>query len=132
MESNISGGDGNDSVNGGPASDTLDGNGGDDTLVGDGGRDNLAGGLGSDTLNGVFRNDTFNQTVGQDTLIGGQRPAGRSAPTIVNELAPEIPLFMSPQAPHTKEDTEHKLADQSVTRIDEVFMDSLLPKLLEV
>ena len=51
----------------------------DDTLFGGSGRDNIAGGLGVDRLNGVIRDDTFQQSTGQDTLFGGNRPAGRTA-----------------------------------------------------
>jgi hypothetical protein len=83
--------------------------------------DGLAGGQGNDTLNGVFRNDAFSEVIGRDTLIGGQRPAGRPAPipaTPEPANAPSEPLFMTRQVDNDD--------------IDELFTGSLLPELLEL
>ncbi len=135
----ISGGAGNDRIVGGPGRDLLDGDGDDDTLFGNAGRDNLAGGLGNDTLNGVFRDDAFNNVVGPDTLIGGQRPAGRPASPIalISDAATDSQRSQPPPALTNDEASDgqgsgpENRTDES-QGIDDVFVGSLIPELLEL
>ncbi len=132
----IVGGDGDDLLRGGAGRDLLDGDDGDDTLDGGGGADDLAGGLGNDTLNGIFRNDSFNQVVARDTLIGGQRPAPRSAPVIPldPESEPESPLLLSPPILIDGEaiDDQSSVAEENIISIDTAFSEQLLTQLLEL
>jgi Ca2+-binding RTX toxin-like protein len=121
----IRGGTGDDFVSGGGGRDSIDGDEGADTLFGGGGADNLAGGIGDDTLNGLPRNDSFNAVIGQDTLIGGNRSEGRPAParmlTPTVAASADIPFFQSPP-----------LFSKETKEIDEVFLEPLLPELLEM
>lgn len=135
----VTGGEGNDRIVGGPGRDLIDGDGGDDTLFGNAGRDNLAGGLGNDTLNGVFRDDAFNNVVGPDTLIGGQRPAGRPASPIalISDAATDSQRSHTPPALTNDEasDGQGSGPDNGTDEaqgIDDAFVDSLIPELLEL
>lgn len=117
----IRGGGGTDLVIGGGGPDLLDGDADDDTLFGGGGQDDIAGGLGVDRLNGIDRDDTFSQVVGRDTLIGGSRPAARPANVSVTT------------APLTQTDRpQFQNAPEFTDEIDEAFLDSLIPELLEL
>ena len=71
-----------------------------------------------DSLNGTTRDDAFSQQVGPDNLIGGIRPEARPAPIAGK---PETPQFRIPQL-------EVKSGDE----IDEAFLQSLLPALLDL
>jgi Ca2+-binding RTX toxin-like protein len=120
----IDGGDNADLLLGGSGRDSIDGVDGADTLYGGGGADNLAGGIGNDSLNGLPRDDSFNDVVGRDTIIGGNRPEGRPAPVSVlgqPAIEAEVPLFQSP-----------RLYSEETEEIDQVFLDPLLPELLEL
>ena len=102
----------------------LDGENGSDTLAGGGGRDDLAGGLGEDQLSGTIRADDFSEEVERDTLLGGNRPEGHPAPVQALKLSSkeaEVPLFQSPQR-----------ISELEKEIDEVFLQPLLPELLEL
>ena len=71
-------------------------------------------------LNGVERDDTFDAIVGRDTLLGGQRPSGRSAPVSTDQEPAgkeEMPIFQNSLA--------------YIEKIDEAFGKLVLPALLE-
>ncbi|MCC5645433.1 cadherin-like domain-containing protein [Nostoc sp. CHAB 5824] len=74
---NLSGGNGDDSLNGTAGNDSLSGGNGKDTLNGNGGNDTLVGGNGADILNGGDGNDLLQgddseeSGNGKDILTGG-------------------------------------------------------------
>ncbi len=70
--SELSGGDGNDSLCGGDTSDRLQGEDGDDTLLAREGFDTVLGAAGNDRLSGGGSEDTLNGGPGNDRLVGGE------------------------------------------------------------
>ena len=69
---NITGGDGNDTIIGSGNDETLDGGTGNDSVIGGGGRDFLMGGDGNDTLvAGDGGNATLLGGLGDDSMVGG-------------------------------------------------------------
>ena len=69
VPTNVSGGNGNDTLKGGSNDDTLGGGPGNDLLVGNDGDDSLVGGLGSDNIQGGNGNDVMvGDTSSTDTV----------------------------------------------------------------
>jgi Ca2+-binding RTX toxin-like protein len=68
VDSDISGGDGNDTLVGGGGRDNLRGDGGADTLTGSDGDDTLLGGAGNDTLDGGKGSDMLDGGDGTDSV----------------------------------------------------------------
>src|SRR5699024_6523175 len=68
VDSNVSGGDGNDTLVGGARRDDLRGDAGADTLTGSDGDDLLRGGIGNDTLDGGKGADLLDGGDGVDSV----------------------------------------------------------------
>lgn len=69
--SNISGGEGDDTLTGSENDDRIDGGAGNDSIKGLDGNDTLTGGDGNDTLYGQIGNDFLQGGAGNDKLVGG-------------------------------------------------------------
>jgi Ca2+-binding RTX toxin-like protein len=71
FDSDVDGGNGNDTLTGGDGADTIFGGAGDDVLRGGGGRDLIKGDVGDDQILGGAGNDVLEGGAGQDS-VGGE------------------------------------------------------------